>query len=153
MKTNAMRALDKLGIEYGVHTYSPSDGEVDGAAVARKLGRNEEELFKTLVTKGGSGGVYIFCIPVAQELALKAAARAAGEKNIAMLPLADITKTTGYVRGGVSPLAMKKQYPTFVHASAQGLERMVVSAGQIGYQIELAPQDLLKAAEARWFEG
>lgn len=104
-KTNAMRLLDKAGVSYGTHQYDSGDGIVDGVSVAHKIGVPEERVYKTLVTQGHSGGHYVFVIPVAAELDLKLAARAVGEKAIEMIPLASLTKLTGYVRGGCSPLA------------------------------------------------
>ena len=147
-KTNAMRLLERLGTPYQMHQYSTEDGAIDGLSVARKTGQSPERVFKTLVTKGASGAVLVFCIPVQGELNLKQAARAAGEKSVAMLPLSDITTLTGYVRGGVSPLGMKKQYPTFLDASALAHPSIIVSGGRIGLQVEIAPQDLLQAAKA-----
>ena len=145
MKTNAMRLLESLGISYVMHQYEAGDGVIDGVSVARKTGQDPARVFKTLVTKGGSGAVLVFCIPVERELDLKRAARAAKEKSVAMLPLADVTPTTGYVRGGVSPMGMKKRYPTFLDSSALKHPTILVSGGRIGLQIELAPQDLLRA--------
>ena len=107
-KTNAMRMLDKAKVNYTFHEYDHSDGAIDGVAVAAKLGQDPARVFKTLVTQGASRAFYVFVIPVAEELALKAAARAVGEKSVAMLHVADLLKTTGYVRGGCSPVGMKK---------------------------------------------
>lgn len=144
-KTNAMRLLEQQGIAYTCHSYATNDGALDGVSVAAKTGQNPEKVYKTLVTKGAGGGVYVFCIPVAEELNLKLAAKAAGEKSVQMLPLAQITQVTGYVRGGCSPVGMKKQYPTFVHDKAAALASMVVSGGRVGLQVELPPQDLQRA--------
>ncbi len=148
-KTNAMRLLEQQGIPYIPHEYTAKDGAIDGISVAQKTGQDPRCVFKTLVTHA-ENRYFVFCIPVAEELDLKAAARAAGEKNIAMLPLAEITKVTGYVRGGCSPLGMKKQYPTFIDASANTLAKIVVSGGKIGLQIELEPS-LLGAATGAVF--
>lgn len=150
-KTNAMRLLERLGIAYEAHTYSSADGAIDGMAVAAKTGRNPQQVYKTLATRGASGEVHIFCIPVDMELPLKRTAAAAGEKSLAMLPLADVTKVTGYVRGGVSPMAMKKKYHTFVADAAKAWGTILVSGGQVGLQIALAPEDLLAATEGNWF--
>lgn len=139
-KTNAMRQLDKAGIPYRLHTYS-TEGGIDGVSVAAGLGQPVERVFKTLVTKGKSGH-FVFVIPVAEELDLKAAARAAGEKAVEMLPVKELLPVTGYVRGGCSPVGMKKRFPTFLDASAEGLEAIYVSGGRIGTQMELSPRAL-----------
>lgn len=139
-KTNAMRQLDKAGIPYRLHTYS-TEGGIDGVSVAAGLGQPVERVFKTLVTKGKSGH-FVFVIPVAEELDLKAAARAAGEKAVEMLPVKELLPVTGYVRGGCSPVGMKKRFPTFLDASAEGLETIYVSGGRIGTQMELSPRAL-----------
>ncbi len=150
-KTNAMRQLDKLDIRYEVLQYDTTDGAIDGVSVAGKIGRSPESVCKTLAACGAGGGVYIFCVPARDELNLKRAARAAGEKSVAMLPLAQLEPVTGYRRGGVSPFAMKKSYPTFLAAEAAACEFIVVSAGRIGLQVELRPQDLLEAIGATVF--
>ena len=144
-KTNAMRLLDKAKIPYQVHEYSHRDGEaVDGASVAALLGQDPAQVFKTLVTKGAGGSFYVFVIPVAKELDLKKAARSVGEKSVAMLHVADLLKTTGYVRGGCSPVGMKKLFATFFDESCRDKPTILVSAGRIGTQIEAAPADLLR---------
>lgn len=140
-KTNAMRALDAQNIAY-THTAYPCDGFMDGLSVAQAVGKNPETVFKTLVTVAASRQNYVFVIPVAAELDLKKAAASVGEKSIAMLPTKDITATTGYVKGGCSPVGMKKQFPTVINTSAQSLSEITVSAGKLGLQITLAPQDL-----------
>lgn len=145
-KTNVMRLLEKEKISYAAHEYDHADGVIDGVGVANKLGQPVENVFKTLVTKGTSGGCFVFCIPVAKELDLKKAARAAGEKSVTMLHVADLLKTTGYIRGGCSPLGMKKAFPTVFDISIETLERVMVSAGKIGFQIETAPADLVRLA-------
>ena len=144
-KTNAQRMLEKEKILYLAHTYETGDGHIDGVSVAHKMGIDPAVVFKTLVTRGASKGIYVFVVPVALELNLKAAARAVGEKSVEMVAVKEITPLTGYVRGGCSPVGMKKHYPTVVDESARPLERMIVSAGRIGGQIELAPGDLQKA--------
>ncbi|MDD5952697.1 MAG: Cys-tRNA(Pro) deacylase [Oscillospiraceae bacterium] len=146
-KTNAMRILEKEHISYTMHTYDP-DGEIDGISVAHKLGQDPKQVFKTLVTKGRSGDYYVFVIPVAEELNLKAAAAAVGEKSVEMLHVKDLCRVTGYIRGGCSPIGMKKQFVTVLDLSAQQLAQMIVSGGKIGFQIELSPSDLAKAAKA-----
>ncbi len=142
-KTNALRQLERAGVVYETHEYDAGDGHIDGVSVADKVGLPHQSVFKTLVTQGGKG-YCVFVIPVAAELDLKAAARAAGEKSVAMLKVADLERVTGYIRGGCSPVGMKKLFPTFVDESATGLATMVVSAGKIGLQMELAPGDLLR---------
>lgn len=144
-KTNAQRMLERDKINYTAHSYDVADGLTDGVSVARKIGVAEERVFKTLVTRGASGGVCVFVIPVAGALDLKAAARAAGEKAVAMIPVGDITPLTGYVKGGCSPVGMKKRYPTVIDESASAQPSMVVSAGRVGAQVELLPEDLRRA--------
>ena len=142
VKTNAMRILDSHKIDYETHSYK-SDGEhVDGITVANAIGRDVNQVYKTLVVQGHSKEYYVFVIPVDQNLDLKKAAKAAGEKNVEMIHVKDINKVTGYIRGGCSPVGMKKLYGTFVNETAQNLDTIIVSAGKIGYQIELKPADL-----------
>ncbi|ANS73426.1 aminoacyl-tRNA deacylase [Paenibacillus yonginensis] len=148
-KTNAMRQLDKSNIPYEVLSYEHEDGQIHGTAVAEKIGRPQESVFKTLVAHQGSQ-IYVYVIPVAEELDLKKAAKAAGVKKIEMLPVKDLLKWTGYIRGGCSPVGMKKLYPTFIDASAEGLENIAVSAGRIGTQIELNPQQLAAQVKAKF---
>ena len=140
-KTNVMRVLDQKKIPYTAHTY-PADGPIDGVSVAGFLGQDVERVFKTLVTKGSTGAYYVFDIPVAENLDLKKAAKAVGEKSIAMLPQKELLPLTGYVHGGCSPVGMKKALPTVIDASAQNLDAMAVSAGRVGFQVRLAPGDL-----------
>ncbi len=142
-KTNVMRLLEQAGVPYTPHGYPHGKEPVDGVTVAGILGRDPGQVFKTLVTRGASGGHYVFVIPANGSLDLKKAARACGEKSVQMLPVADLLKTTGYVRGGCSPLGMKKPFPTFVEESAQLWDTVLVSAGRIGAQAELRPDDLL----------
>ena len=143
-KTNVMRALEQKKIPYTAHSYPHEDGvAVDGATVANMLGQNPEAVFKTLVTKGASGGYYVFDIPVVENLDLKKAAKAVGEKSIAMLPSKDLLALTGYVHGGCSPVGMKKLFPTVFHESCMEFETIMVSAGKIGYQVEAKPRDLI----------
>ena len=144
-KTNAMRVLDKLNIAYTFTEYDAKDGKIDGVSVAEKVGKLTDEVFKTLVTQGPSRNYYIFVVPVDKELSLKKCAKVCGEKSVEMIPVKEITKVTGYIRGGCSPLAMKKQYPTFIHETAKDLPEITVSGGKIGLQITLKPQDLLTA--------
>lgn len=149
-KTNAMRILDKAGITYQSHSYNASDGQIDGISVAGKMDLPVEKVFKTLVTQGHSRNYFVFIIQVAEELDLKAAARSVGEKSIEMIKMADINKVTGYIRGGCSPLAMKKEYITVLDSYAEDLDKIIVSAGKIGQQIELDPRDLVKLIHGRF---
>lgn len=139
-KTNAMRILDKSKITYTVLTYDASDGVIDGVSVAAKIGQNPDIVYKTLVTKGKSNDYFVFVIPVEKELNLKAAAKAVGEKSVEMIPVKDINKVTGYIRGGCSPVGMKKQFRTVIHSSAKDLDVFFVSAGKIGMQLGLSPK-------------
>ena len=141
-KTNVMRTLEQKKIAYTPHEY-PADGPVDGVSVAAYLNQAPEQVFKTLVTKGASGGYYVFDIPVAENLDLKKAAKAVGEKSIAMLPQKELLPLTGYVHGGCSPVGMKKQFPTVFHETAELFDTICVSAGKIGAQVEVAPADLI----------
>ena len=141
-KTNVMRVLEQQGIPYTPHAY-PTDGPIDGVSVAGYLGQDVEQVFKTLVTKGASGSYYVFDVPVAENLDLKKAAKAVGEKSIAMLPQKELLPLTGYVHGGCSPVGMKKQFPTVFHETAILYDTICVSAGKVGAQVELAPQALL----------
>lgn len=142
-KTNVMRTLEQKKIAYTPHEY-PADGPVDGVSVASYLNQDPEQVFKTLVTKGAGGGYYVFDIPVAENLDLKKAAKAVGEKSIAMLPQKELLPLTGYIHGGCSPIGMKKPFPTVLHESAADCESIYVSAGKIGYQVQLSPGDLQK---------
>lgn len=151
-KTNAMRILDKEKIEYEMLTYSSDDGKIDGVSVANKIGRGAELVYKTLVTQGSSNQYYVFVIPVESELDMKKAAKTAGEKKVEMIPVKDILKVTGYIRGGCSPVGMKKLYPTFIDQEAESLDMMIVSGGKIGTQIEIRPKDLLKVVNAKLAE-
>lgn len=149
-KTNAMRILDSMNLEYDYMTYESEDGKIDGVSVARKTGQDPEALFKTLVAVGHSKELYVFCVPVEYELNLKKAAKVSKEKKIEMLPLKELTKNTGYIRGGCSPIGMKKHYNTFIDESAVLQDKILVSAGTIGTQIVIAPDDLIKAAQATY---
>ena len=146
-KTNVMRTLDQKKIPYTAHSYDP-EGPIDGVSVAQTLGQPPERVFKTLVTKGASGAYYVFDIPVAENLDLKKAARAVGEKSIAMLPQKELLGLTGYVHGGCSPVGMKKQFPTVFHETAAEYDTICVSAGKIGYQVECDPKALLTLLRA-----
>ena len=147
-KTNAMRILDSNKIDYTVIEYKTKKGEhMDGVEVAHQTGKDVNMVYKTLVAKGHSKEVYVFVIPVDKHLDLKKAAKASKEKNIEMINLNDINKVTGYVRGGCSPIGMKKHYKTFINETANDLEKIIVSGGKIGYQIELSPIDLKNITE------
>lgn len=149
-KTNVMRLLDQKKVKYTGHHYEAPNGAVDGVSVAAAVGKDVSQVFKTLVTRGASKKNYVFVVPVAMELDLKAAAKAAGEKSIEMIRQAELLPLTGYIHGGCSPLGMKKQFTTFIDASAQEQETMMVSAGKIGAQVELKPDDLATLARARF---
>ncbi len=144
IKTNAMRILEKAGINFSTYSYDHSDGLIDGVSVADKIGQPVGHVYKTLVTQGASREYFVFIIPVADELDLKAAARAVNEKAVEMIKVADINKVTGYIRGGCSPIGMKKDYKTVLDSSCKELNTIIISAGKLGHQIELAPDDLLK---------
>ena len=142
-KTNVMRVLEQKKIPYVAHEYPHGDGPVDGVTVAKLTGQNPEHVFKTLVTVGASKANYVFVIPVAAELDLKKAAKAVREKSIAMIHVSEITPLTGYVRGGCSPVGMKKQFPTVFDETAEIIDTILVSGGKIGTQIETVPADLI----------
>lgn len=142
-KTNVMRILGQKKIKYTAHEYPHGEDAVDGVTVARMTGRDPACVFKTLVTRGASKGIYVFVIPVAEELDLKKAAKAVGEKSIAMVHVSEINALTGYVRGGCSPIGMKKQFKTVYHSSILSQDTVLVSAGKIGQQVELSPADLI----------
>ena len=143
-KTNVMRILEQHGIPYTPHTYPHGKEAVDGVSVAQMLGQDPECVYKTLVARGKSGGYFVFDIPVAEELDLKKAAKAVGEKAIELVHVKELLGLTGYVRGGCSPVGMKKQFPTVFHELAEILPTIMVSAGKIGWQIECNPDDLLE---------
>ncbi len=144
-KTNVMRVLESRKIPYTAHEYEP-DATLTGEEIAAILGEPPSNVFKTLVTQGKSGQYYVFVIPVHAELDLKKAAKASGEKSIEMIRQKELLPLTGYVHGGCSPIGMKKQFPTFIHSTAENLEKIYVSAGKVGFQIELSPVDLINAA-------
>lgn len=149
-KTNAMRMLERAKIAYTAHEYPHEEGAaVDGATVAALTGQDPAKVFKTLVTQGADRNFYVFVIPVLAELDLKKAAKAAGVKSVSMLHVADLLKTTGYVRGGCSPVGMKKQFATVFDESCLAQDTIMVSAGRIGTQIEAAPADLVKVTRGK----
>ena len=140
-KTNVCRVLDSKKIAYELHTYE-ADPTLTGEQIAGILGEPADKVFKTLVTEGKTGQHYVFVVPVKEELDLKKAAKASGEKSISMIKQKELLPLTGYVHGGCSPIGMKKPFPTFIHETAAGLEKIFVSAGKVGYQIEVSPNDL-----------
>ena len=146
-KTNVMRVLEQKQIPYTAHAY-PADGPTDGVSVANILGQDVEQVFKTLVTKAASGNYYVFDIPVAENLDLKKAAKAVGEKSIAMIPQKELLPLTGYIHGGCSPVGMKKQFPTVFHETVVLFDTICVSAGKIGAQVETSPADLMALLDA-----
>ena len=149
IKTNAMRILDRMKISYTHHTYE-CDEFVDGMQIVEMLGLDPGRVYKTLVTRSPANEFFVFVIPVAAELDLKKAAKAAGQKSLAMIHVREINQVTGYIRGGCTAVGMKKQYETVIDSSARDKESIVVSGGRIGSQIELAPEDLAKASNARF---
>ena len=148
-KTNVMRILDQKKIEYTMHDYSES-GAIAGDDVAKTLGENPEEVFKTLVTVGKTKQYYVFLVPVCKELNLKKAAKAVGEKNIEMIKTKELLPLTGYVHGGCSPIGMKKAFPTTIDASAKTFEKIYFSAGKIGFQVEVKVSDLDKIGDFKF---
>ena len=151
VKTNAMRILDRLKIKYEINLYTCEEF-IDGVTVADMLGQPYECSFKTLVAVAKSGEHYVFVIPIHKELDLKKAAATVGEKSVTLIPVKEITALTGYIRGGCTPIGMKKQFKTVIHSSAKGFEQIIISGGRIGAQIFLSPLDLQKAANAQFAE-
>ena len=144
-----MRVLEQKKIAYTAHTYPHEEGvAVDGVTVAKSMGFDPASVFKTLVARGAKGQFYVFDVPVAENLDLKKAAKAVGEKSIEMLHQKELLPLTGYVHGGCSPVGMKKLFPTVIDKTAEDLETMIVSAGKIGYQVELSPRDLASLVRA-----
>ena len=143
-KSNAMRILDKLKIPYTTHTYECGEF-TDGVQIANLLGEDCASVFKTLVTVGKSGKYFVFCVPVDCEMDLKKCAKAVNEKSLEPIHVKDIFTITGYIRGGCSPIGMKKQFRTVIHKSAESLKTIIVSGGRLGLQLELTPGDLIKA--------
>ena len=149
IKTNAMRILDGLGVKYKVQSYECKEFE-DGGKVADELGLPHEKVYKTLVCQGAGKGYFVFVIPIDEELDLKKAARSVGEKSVEMIHVKDIKNVTGYVRGGCTAIGMKKQYPVRIEQEAQALSDIYVSAGQIGCQMNLKPEELKAACKGEW---
>ena len=142
-KTNVYRIFDKEKLPYTPHTYEHGDEAVDGMTISALLGIQPEKIFKTLVTQGNDRNFYVFDVPVNRELDLKKAAKAVGVKSVEMIHVADINKVTGYVRGGCSPVGMKKLFPTYIDSTAQNFDAIIFSAGKIGKQVEMSIDDLL----------
>ncbi len=149
IKTNAMRILDRNKVSYKVNTYECGEF-IDGIHIADMLGQAYESSFKTLVTVGRSGGYFVFAIPVDKELDLKKAAKSVGEKSVELIHVKDINKVTGYIRGGCTPLGMKKQYPTVVDKTAELFDEIIISGGRIGSQIMIAPDDLIRVTGGKF---
>lgn len=149
IKTNVMRTLEKEKISYKSHEYPHGKEAVDGVTVAKSLGQNPEDVFKTLVTTDTKKNYFVFVVPVERELDLKKAARAVNVKTIEMIHVKDIQKITGYIRGGCSPINMKKKYETVYHETAKDCKTMMVSAGKIGFQVELSPSDLIRITDGK----
>ncbi len=149
-KTNAIRILNAKQIPHTIHTYEVDEDDLSGETVARKIGATEESVFKTLVTTGDKTGINIFCIPVAAELNLKKAASASGNKKIEMIKVKDLFTLTGYVRGGCSPIGMKKNFPTFIEETCQLFDKIFVSAGVRGMQLSISPLDLMNISDAKF---
>lgn len=143
-KTNVMRLLDQKKIPYQAHSYPHGDEAVDGVTAAGLIGKDPACVFKTLLARGASKTCYMFVIPVAAELDLKKAAGAVREKSVSLLHVSELLPLTGYVRGGCSPIGMKKLFKTFYHVSAETLDTMIVSAGKIGFQVEMSPKALME---------
>ena len=148
-KTNAMRILEQNKVNYEVHYYECGEF-IDGVHIADQMGQAYETSFKTLVTVGKSKNYFVFVIPIDQELDLKKAAKVVGEKSVEMLPVKEINAVTGYIRGGCTPVGMKKLFPTVIHESAQQHDKIIVSGGKLGTQIELAPDDLVKVCKGKY---
>lgn len=144
LKTNVMRILEQAKIPYKPWFYENKDGKIDGVSVAAKLGENVEQVFKTLVTRGADKNFYVFAVPVAMELNLKAAAKSVGVKSVEMIHVSEINKVTGYIRGGCSPVGMKKQFRTVIDSSCEAQKTILVSGGRIGTQVEVEPKQLLE---------
>lgn len=149
-KTNAIRILEANGIHHKVITYNFSDDEIDAISVAGKIGAGTETVFKTLVTQGDKNGINIFCIPAISELNLKKAANVSHNKSIEMIKAKDLLPLTGYIRGGCSPIGMKKSYPTFIDETAQLYKEIYISGGVRGMQVKLSPFDLIDLIDAKF---
>ncbi len=147
-KTNAVRILESKGIRFSVHSYEVNEEDLSGSTVAKKIGAEEETVFKTLVADGDKNGINVFCIPVSEELNLKKAAAVSENKSVEMIKVKELLLLTGYIRGGCSPIGMKKDYPVFIEETAQLFEKIYISAGVRGMQICITPNDLQKVVNA-----
>lgn len=148
IKTNVMRLLDQAKIEYSTKEYEVDESDLSGVHVAKEVGMPPEQVFKTLVARGDKNGIAVFCIPVNTELNLKKAAKATGDKKIEMVHVKELQSLTGYIRGGCSPIGMKKKYPLYIDETAQLFDEIAVSAGVRGCQVILKPDDLIKYTSA-----
>ena len=146
--TNAMRILRQAGVEFDTSSYEVDESDLSGVHAAQQLGVEPERVFKTLVARGEKTGVNVFVIPVAEELDLKKAAAACGDKKLEMVHVKDLLSLTGYIRGGCSPVGMKKKYPTFIDETALLCDSIYCSAGQRGLQLIMAPEDLIDFTQA-----
>jgi Cys-tRNA(Pro)/Cys-tRNA(Cys) deacylase len=144
-KTNVHRRLDRAGIHYMTHEYAWNETQLDAETAAENLEMDLNTVYKTLITVGDKTGPIVSCIPAMAILDLKVLAKVSGNKKVDMLPMKDLEKVTGYIRGGCSPIGMKKNYPTYIDTSAENMKTIVISAGKRGFQVEIAPQDLLQA--------
>lgn len=148
-KTNAMRILDRAKIEYEMRTFTVDDAHIEGSEVAERIGATEDQVFKTLVLTNNKREYFVFVIPVSGHLDMKAAAASVHEKKLNLMPLDDLKKVTGYIRGGCSPIGMKTKFPTVIDTAVNHIDQVFVSAGQRGVQMGVAPNDLIQAAEAQ----
>ena len=151
-KTNAVRLVEQAGIPCREEFYEFDENDLNGNHAAEAIGKPAEEVFKTLVARGERTGINVFCIPVCFELDLKKAAKAAGDKNMAMIPVKELLVLTGYIRGGCSPVGMKKKYPTFIDETAQLYDEIAVSAGARGHQMLLNPEELARLVGAKFVD-
>ena len=142
-KTNAMRILDSAKIEYTPYEYVPDDNDLTGVHIAEQIGLNPDFVFKTLVARGDKSGLLVFCIPCNSELDLKKCAKASGDKKIELLPVKELLSNTGYIRGGCSPIGMKKLYPTYFDETCQMFDEIAISAGERGHQMIIPPMELI----------
>lgn len=151
MKTNAIRLIEQAKIAFRLTQYEYDENDLSGVKAAQAIGMPQEQVFKTLVAKGAKQGIAVFCIPVCCSLDLKQAAKALGDKSVEMIPMKDLLPLTGYIRGGCSPIGMKKHYPTFIDETAELFDEIAVSAGARGQQIILSPQDLINYVDMTIF--
>lgn len=147
-KTNAARLLDKAGVAYQLVPYEVDESDLSATHVAGQLGENVNQVFKTLVLHGDKSGYFVCVIPGAEEVDLKKAAKASGNKSCRMIPMKDLLSVTGYIRGACSPIGMKKHFPTYIHHTAELFDILYVSAGQRGLQLQLSPSDLIRETRA-----